>query len=181
MVDHDGAAFVRDATAADASVVAELQSRCWKHDYKWPDEVFEAIAASDPEMQWARAVIAPPGPGYRLLVATKGPEVVGFAALAPAQDADSRSDELEIVAWEVHPDHRGHGHGSRLLAALADHARSISAGALTTWIGHDDEARRFVLHEAGFAPDGAHRTVQMDEGWGLGELTLRQVRLGASV
>lgn len=181
MDDRGGAGFVRDATAADASAIADLQTACWKKDYPWPDEVFAAIAASDPEMQWARAVIAPPGPGYRLLVATHGPDVVGFAALAPSQDADTGHDELEIVAWEVHPDHRGHGHGSRLLAALADHARSISASALSIWIGHDDESRRFVLREAGFEPDSAHRTVQVDESWGVGELTIKQVRLGASV
>ena len=179
---HAVAGFVRDATAADASAVATIQTTCWEHDYDWPAEIFAAIAASDPEMQWARAVIAPPGPGHRLLVATHGPDVVGFAALAPSQDADADPGELEIVAWEVRPDHRGHGHGSRLLAAVADHARSISAHTLTIWITHDDESRRCVLQEAGFAPDTAHRTVQVDEdqvteGWGAGELSVRQVRL----
>lgn len=181
MVDHGGAGFVRDATAADSSSVAAVQSSCWRHDYPWPDAVFAAIAASDPEMLWARAVIAPPGPGYRLVVATRGQEVVGYAALAPSQDADAEPGDAEIVAWEVHPEHRGRGHGSRLLAALADHARSLSAGSLTIWIGYDDESRRFVLQEAGFAPDGAHRTVHMDEGWDSDAVALRQVRLVAAL
>lgn len=175
------AGFVRDATAADASAVAAVQTACWEHDYRWPPEIYAAIAASDPEMQWARAVIAPPGPGHRVLVATHGRDVVGYAALAPSQDADADAGDAEIVAWEVHPEHRGHGHGSRLLAAVADHARMIGAHALTVWITHDDESRRFVLRESGFAPDAAHRTVQMDEGWGTGEVTLRQVRLTAAV
>ena len=175
------AGFVRDATAADATAVTAIQTTCWEHDYDWPAEIFTAIATTDPEMQWARAVIAPPGPGHRLLVATQGPDVVGFGALAPSQDADADPGELEIVAWEVHPDHRGHGHGSRLLTAMADHARSISADTLTIWITHDDESRRFVLQEAGFAPDTAHRTVQVDEGWGTGDLALRQVRLAAGL
>lgn len=173
--------FVRDATAADASAVASIQATCWSHDYTWPPEVFDALAASDPEMQWARAVIAPPGPGYRLLVATHGPDVVGFAALAPSTDPDAASGEVEIVAWEVLPEHRGHGHGSRLLAALADHARLIGATSVTIWIATADESRRYVLRDAGFAPDSAHRTVQLDDGWGTGELVLRQVRLATAV
>jgi len=179
MADHAG--FVREATAADASSVAAIQAACWANDYSWPAEFFAAVQASDPEMQWARAVIAPPGPGYRLLVATHGNEVVGFGALAPSQDPDAQVGELEVVAWEVLPEHRGHGHGSRLLAALADHARSISAVALDIWIAPEDESRRFVLEDAGFAPDSAHRTVQVDEGWGSSDLTVRQVRLSASV
>ena len=180
------AGFVRDATAGDAAEIAAIQSTCWSHDYSWPDEFHAALRESDPEMQWARAVIAPPGPGYRVIVATHASQVVGYAALAPSQDADAQAGEVEIVAWEVTPDHRGHGHGSRLLAALADHARSVGAHSLTIWIPPTDEARRFVLHDAGFAADGAHRTIQVDAGQvdaGLGdaELSLRQVRLHSAL
>ena len=180
MVDDNGGGFVRDATAADASAVADVQTRCWTHDYPWPPEVFAALAASDLQMQWTRAVIAPPGPGYRLLVATHGAEVVGFGALAPSADVDADSQDAEIVVWEVDPQHRGHGHGSRLLTALADHARMIGVHTLTIWIAPEDESRRFVLREAGFQPDGAHRTVQLGDDWGGSEVELRQVRLHAA-
>ncbi len=160
MADHGGVGFVRDATAADASDVASIQLACWRHDYSWPEEMFDAVVATDPEMQWARAVIAPPGPGYRLVVATEGSQVVGYAAMAPAQASDAEPGELEIVAWEVHPEHRGRGHGSRLIAAVADHARLVGAHSLSMWIEPIDQARRYVLTDAGFGPDGAHRTVQ---------------------
>ena len=181
VVNEAGGGFVRDATAADASAVAGVQMRCWRNDYPWPDEVFTELAASDPELQWARAVIAPPGPGHRLLVATHGGDVVGFGALAPSADADAEPGEVEIVAWEVDPEHRGHGHGSRLLAALADHARSIRANTLVAWISPEDESRRFVLREAGFQPDGAHRAVRLGDGWGTADVELRQVRLVAAL
>lgn len=159
--------FVRDATAADASSIAVVQSLCWRHDYDWPESVFETLAATDPELQWARAVIAPPGPGYRLLVATAGPgsgsPVVGYAALAPSADVNADDSIGEIVAWEVRPDMRGAGHGSRLLAAVADHARSVGARTLSVWIEPRDDHRQHVLRTAGFEPDGAHREVAMDE------------------
>lgn len=172
---------MRDATAADASAVADVQLKCWTYDYPWPAEVFDALAATDLEMQWARAVIAPPGPGYRLLVATHGGAVVGFGALAPSADPDADAGQAEVLVWEVEPGHRGRGHGSRLLSALADHSRSIGAHTLTIWIAPQDEARRFVLRESGFQPDGAHRTVRLGEEWGTPEVELRQVRLLAAL
>lgn len=173
--------FVRDATAADASSIAAVQILCWRHDYEWPESVFRALAATDPELQWARAVIAPPGPGYRLLVATAGSgsdsTVVGYAALAPSTDVDAGDSEAEIIAWEVRPDVRGAGHGSRLLAALAAHAQSVAACALSIWIEPRDDHRQHVLRTAGFEPDGAHREVALDEQ----SPPIAQVRLQAAL
>lgn len=173
------AGFVRDATAADAGDIAAIQLRCWQDAYSdvWPAEVFEALSAQDPEMTWARAVIAPPGPGYRLLVATEREEVVGFAALSPSQDPDAEAGEAELIAWEVLPAHRRNGHGTRLITAAADHARSVGAHSLSVWIAHDDEARRALAQSAGFGPDGAHREVALTEGWSSEDVRLRQVRL----
>jgi ribosomal protein S18 acetylase RimI-like enzyme len=173
--------FVRDATAADAGSIAAIQRTCWRHDHKWPESVFDALAASDPELQWARAVIAPPGPGYRLLVATEGipsdAEVMGFAALAPSADADALGTDAEIIAWEVRPDARNRGHGSRLLTALADHARSVGAHALSIWIEPSDDHRQHVLRTSGFGPDGAHREVAPDDE----TVPVTQVRLQATL
>ncbi len=177
--------FVRDATAADAGSVAEVQLASWHQTYadQWPVDVFESLAAQDVEMQWARAVIAPPGPGFRVLVATDGGKqsVVGFAALAPSTDPDAVVGEAEIVAWEVAPEHRRAGHGSRLLAALADHARSVGAQTLVIWVAPDDEGRRVLLTQAGFGADGAHREVALGEGWAASEVRMRQVRLIAAL
>ena len=171
--------FVRDATAADAEQIAQVQTQCWRADYgdSWPPELFASLAEYDLQMQWARAVIAPPGPGYRVLVATEADAVVGFAALAPSGDPDAETGEAEIVAWEVAPEHRRAGHGSRLLAALADHARSVGAHTLVVWTAPDDEARRTLVDQAGFAADGAHREVALGEGWAASEVRMRQVRL----
>lgn len=183
---HSSSGFVRDATAADAAEIAAIQDSSWRLAYagSWPAGVFESLAAQDPEMQWARAVIAPPGPGYRLLVATDDGQVVGFAALAPSEDPDAQAGEAEIVAWEVHPEHRRVGHGARLLNAAADHARSIAAHTVTIWVAPDDEPRRALLASAGFGPDGAHREVALMDGWSdpdSEQVTMRQVRLVAAL
>lgn len=171
--------FVRDATAADAGEVAAIQLRCWRDAYgaTWPSEVFDSLVADDPEMQWARAVIAPPGPGYRLLVATAADAVVGFAALAPSEDPDSAPKEAQVVAWEVDPSHRRSGHGTRLLTAAADHARSVGATSLAVWVAFDDDARRALLEACGFGPDGAHREIALETGGSSEDVHMRQVRL----
>lgn len=183
MTNHNAPGFVRDATAADAAAIASIQTACWHLAYgeTWPAEVFDSLSAQDLEMQWARAVIAPPGPGYRLLVATAGDQVVGFVALAPGADPDSQAGEAEMVAWEVHPEHQHSGHGGRLLNAAADHARGIGAHTLVIWLTHDDEARRSLLASAGFAPDGAHREVALADGWANSSVTMRQVRVLAAL
>ncbi|MBL6630878.1 MAG: GNAT family N-acetyltransferase [Candidatus Nanopelagicales bacterium] len=176
--------FVRPATAADATAIAMMQETCWRHDYSWPESIFDAVTASDAELAWARAVIAPPGPAHRLVVATRDGQPVGFAGIAPCLDADAEPDTVEIVAWEVLPAERGAGHGSRLLAALADSATSVGARALSVWIATADDHRLHILRSAGFDSDGAHREIAYDDSdtddpAGASPVTLRQIRLCA--
>ncbi|MEE3088448.1 MAG: GNAT family N-acetyltransferase, partial [Actinomycetota bacterium] len=111
-------------------------------------------------------------------------EPVGFAGIAPCTDTDAEPDTVEIVAWEVLPTERGAGHGSRLLAALADTATSVGARALSVWIAAADDHRLHILRSAGFDSDGAHREIayddtDSDEPAGASPVTLRQIRLCA--
>jgi len=116
------------------------------------------------------------------MVATAAEEVVGFLALAPCVDPDAGPGEAEVVGWEVRPEYRRQGHGSRLLSAAADHARSVGADTLVIWVAPGDEARRALLVDAGFGPDGAHREVALGEGWtDTAHVQMTQVRLVASL
>lgn len=58
--------------------------------------------------------------GSRLLVARRGRNAMGFALLAPAEDA---SDEVNLHAFYLHPDHHGRGYGRRFMDHLVDYAR----------------------------------------------------------
>lgn len=58
--------------------------------------------------------------GSRLLVAKRGRNAMGFALLAPAEDA---SDEVNLHAFYLHPDHHGRGYGRRFMDHLVDYAR----------------------------------------------------------
>ena len=74
----------------------------------------------------------------------------------------------------VEPSRRGAGHGSRLLHACADTLRADRFRRATTWLASTDDRARAFLADAGWAPDGAHRELDLH---GDGSVRVKQVRL----
>ena len=174
-------AGVRAARPADTPAIGEVHARAWQASYGalLPDRSAAALAPSSLAESWHAAVTEPPSPAHRVLVATSGPTVVGFAAVAPASDADSDpASDAELVVLLVDPDHVHEGHGSRLLNAVADTLRERGAALLRAWVPEADEERRTFLTDAGFAPDGATRLLDAS---GDGTATVREVRLSAAL
>ncbi len=122
---------------------------------------------------WRQAVAQPPSAGHRVLVSTLGEQVVGLAALAPTtstspeQEGTGTTRVLELVALGVLPACQRQGHGSRLLAATADHARDHGAQVLVAWALRGDESLTRFLQSLGMRPTGAHRGLPV--GLGLAE------------
>jgi GNAT superfamily N-acetyltransferase len=136
-----------------------IHSRAWRSSYAGllPKA---ALVGLDPDVlagAWRAAVTSPPSPRHRLLVATATNVVTGFAALAPAEDPDTTPVDAEVLALEVDPAHRGAGHGSRLLNAVADTARELGFRRLLAWVPEPDTDRAAFLVGAGAAADGARR------------------------
>jgi len=153
-----------------------VQARAWAASYRdllpaVPDEAQLAQA-------WAQAVTSPPSPRHRVLVATAGDRVVGFAAVAPSPDADAGGSgtDAELLVLLVDPDALGRGHGSRLLNASADVLVESGTRRLRTWVPEPDADRQRFLGAAGFAADGATRVL---DATGDGTSTLREVRMSA--
>jgi len=123
-----------------------------------------------------RASFARPGDARnRVLVALERNRVVGFAITGPAGDPDCDPvADGELRELTVDPDERGRGHGSRLLQAAADTLVADRFTRAVTWVGANDDALRGFLTAAGWAPDSAHRELELDE---AGEVRLKQVRL----
>jgi GNAT superfamily N-acetyltransferase len=119
-----------------------------------------------------------------LLVAVDGVpgEVVGYAAIGPCADPDADAVTGELLALEIDPALTRKGHGSRLMAAAADHARAAGISTWVTWCPLADEARRAFLQAAGWGPDSAYRDIQVGweraEGDSNGEpIVVREVRM----
>jgi GNAT superfamily N-acetyltransferase len=167
---------VRIAWADDAAAIAELQLRTWREVYAGvlPAEALPADADAAAQA-WRASLSAPKDARNRALVALERNRVVGFAITAPAVDPDCDPvQDAELMEFTVDPDERGKGHGSRLLQAAVDTMRADRFTRSVLWaIASDDALRRF-LTDAGWAPDTAHRELDLD---GEGTTLVKQVRL----
>ena len=166
---------VRVAWADDAPAIAAVQLATWRTTYAGlpagavPDDLDAATAA------WQRALSRPGDARNRVLVALERNRVVGFAITSPASDPDCDPvADGELAELTVAPEERGKGHGSRLLQAAADTLQADRFTRAVLWAGAADDALRGFLADAGWAADGAHRELALDE---TGSASLKQVRL----
>jgi ribosomal protein S18 acetylase RimI-like enzyme len=159
-------AQVRAAGAADADAVAEVQLSCWLHAYtgRLPDSVMESMTADRDQIasRWRESISSAPTVRHRVLVACAGPQVVGAAAIAPADDADADPAEVaELLVLAVAPPYRGRGHGSRLLNAATGQLRLDRFTLATAWVDAADTTTTALLLGAGWALDGASRVLDL--------------------
>jgi GNAT superfamily N-acetyltransferase len=170
---------VRVAWADDAPAIADVQLRGWQDMYAGvfpagtipagPDAVDAAAAA------WRESLARPGDARNRVLVALERNRVVGFAITGPATDPDCDPiADGEVQELTVDPGERGKGHASRLLQAAADTLVADRFTRAVTWVLAGDDDLRAFLTEAGWAPDTAHRELDLD---GTGATRVRQVRL----
>jgi GNAT superfamily N-acetyltransferase len=170
-------ASVRPATGDDAPELARIQAAVWAsvHGDRLPAEVFDTVGSVEAADRWRSAATTPPSPRHRVLTALAGDAVVGFAALAPASDPDTvPSLDGELLALCVDPAESGHGHGSRLVNAVADLARIDGVHHLHSWVADDESALRAFLVGSGWAADGATRSLDL---LGDGAVQVDQSRL----
>jgi GNAT superfamily N-acetyltransferase len=168
---------VRPARAEDAEAIARVQLVTWRTAYRalLPATVlddWDEAAAAD---AWRRAVVAPPTPMHSVLVALDGAVVAGFAAFGPAELTEgelpaSAGPLSEVTALLVEPRWGRRGHGSRLLAAVADLSTAMDVARLLMWLPADDQVTARFLDSTGWAPDGWVRTLD------TGDSTIRQLR-----
>lgn len=156
---------VRPAVPGDEGAIAAVQLAAWRstHAEVLGDVVLDQIDPAGLAERWSAAITAPPGPGYRVLVAMHGPRLVGFASVAPVVAPAGSGDDTpggEILALEVDPAARRVGHGSRLLAAVVDLLRDEDhADSVQTWVIAGDAAREQFLGSAGLGDVGARRVL----------------------
>jgi GNAT superfamily N-acetyltransferase len=178
---------VRTARLEDVEAVTSTQIRAWKYGYRdflplGPLEQMTGAAAEKMwRRQWDEAIVSPPTPRHRVLVAVErvmpdgdasdaseteelpdSDRVVGLASHGPAEDPDvSPSTTAELLTLLIDPNHIRRGHGSRLLNATVDHLRDDGFRTVVTWVFADDHAMVGFLESAGWGEDGAERVLDM--------------------
>jgi ribosomal protein S18 acetylase RimI-like enzyme len=167
---------VRVGWADDAHGIAQVQVRAWQEEYA---DVLPPMDPADVSAAWQASLAAPKDARNRVLVALERNAVRGFAITQPSTDPDADPvSDGEITDLTVDPEHARQGHGSRLVHAAVDTLRADKFSRALVWLGSTDDARRRFLTDAGFAPDGAHRELDLH---GDGSVTVKQVRLHASL
>jgi GNAT superfamily N-acetyltransferase len=171
---------VRIAWADDADAIAAVQVRAWQVLYA--DVVPSEALPTDPEpvaAAWRGSLGKPDDARNRVLVALERNRVVGFALTSPAVDPDCDPvADGELAEVTLDPAERAKGHGSRLLQAAVDTLAADRFTRAVTWVNAGDDALRTFLTDAGWAPDTAHRELDLD---GTGATTVKQVRLHTSI
>lgn len=168
---------VRVAWADDAPGIARVQLRSWRAAYAdlLPVDLLEAIPVEEVAATWAESLKKPADARNRLLVALERNRITGFAVTAPADDPDCNPiDDGAVAEFCVDPDEQRLGHGSRLLQACADTLRADRFTRAVFWVASTDDAVRGFFEGAGWAPDTAHRELDLH---GDGAVRVKQVRL----
>ncbi len=171
---------VRVAWSDDAAAIAAVQVRAWSQLYAdvLPGEALptDVDAVAD---QWHRSLARPGDARRRVLVALERNRVCGFALTAPATDPDCDPvSDGELAEVTLDPSERGRGHGSRLLQAAVDTLVADRFTRAVSWVNAGDDTLRTFLTDAGWAPDSAHRELDLD---GTGATRVRQVRLHTTI
>jgi GNAT superfamily N-acetyltransferase len=168
---------VRVGWPADSAGIAQVQVTAWRQELGGvlPTESLRSMDAEEFAAAWHASMTKPGDARNRVLVALERNVLRGFAVTTPSADPDSDPvADGEIAELVVDPAHRGGGHGSRLLQACVDTLRADAFTRATCWVSGADDARRRFLEEAGWAPDGAHRELELD---GEGAVRVGQVRM----
>ena len=145
--------FVRPARPGDEVAIGGIQVDSWVSSLgeRLGRNRHDAFDRDGITQGWADAITKPPTPDHRVFVAICEGSVVGFVAVSPPST---------IVALEVDPARRRRGHGSRLLAAAADHLRAHGGESMKLWCLERDAVRAEFLQAAGFGEAGMRRELE---------------------
>jgi GNAT superfamily N-acetyltransferase len=157
---------VRPARAGDTAAIARVQAVTWRTAYRavLPLDVLDSWDEDAAGASWRAAVTSPPTPAHGVLVAVERDAVVGFAAygppeVSPGERAGPEGPTTEVVTLLVEPRWGRRGHGSRLLAAVADLARAAGVVRLQAWLPEADDVSARFYESAGWGRDGWVRTL----------------------
>ncbi|WP_207203735.1 GNAT family N-acetyltransferase [Actinomyces minihominis] len=175
MTELSAPVFVRAATVDDVGAITEIQMGALVDTVahvvgqQYRNQVAGQLSQLDIEATWNSTIALGDEQKRGVLVATDSGEVVGFAAFAVSEgEAEAESvvpglpfevptSSAQILVFEVAPSHRRIGHGSRLLAAIADILRPQGVPGMVVWIVGEDQDRVRFFRKAGFAPVGVRR------------------------
>jgi ribosomal protein S18 acetylase RimI-like enzyme len=150
---------VRRATVQDAATLGRVHVRAWQAAYRgqMPDDYLDGLRPEERAAGWARG-LGRDRSHDPVLVAEQAGQVVGFAVVGPAEDPEGAG---ELYAINVDPDHWGTGAGRALLVAAQTELARLGYAEAVLWVLPGNARARRFYEVAGWATDGAERTIEV--------------------
>lgn len=161
--------YVRPATVADATAIAEIHVHCWRAAYAGilPDDYLAALSIEKHTAFWERELA---GSGSTTLVSDRDGLITGWVSGGNSRD-ENGAGISEIHAIYVSPDCWGCGSGGALMHAMGN---CFPSGSPTTlWVLEQNLRGIGFYQRLGFTPDGAVKTILIG-GAELTEIRLRK-------
>lgn len=143
---------LRDATPEDAAGIADIYNDAVRHTTAILMEG-EVDAANRVAWMQARTAL-----GYPVLVAVRGPQVLGYASFGDWRPFDGFRATVENSVY-VHPEARGQGIAQNLLAALLPRAVACGKHKMVAAITSENAASLRLHARAGFVETARMREV----------------------
>ncbi|MET9866002.1 GNAT family N-acetyltransferase [Streptomyces sp. NPDC006386] len=151
-------------TLSDCDRVAEIRVRGWQHAYRGmiPQSYLDGLSvAQDAERHRTRLARAD-GRAVNLVAEDAGGEVVGWSCHGPYREGEVLTDDAELYAVYVHPDHLGQGAGQALLAESLTRCATAGHGRLLLWVLKENARARRFYERAGFRADGTEEPFEVE-------------------
>ncbi|MFJ4534803.1 GNAT family N-acetyltransferase [Streptomyces tibetensis] len=154
---------IREMTLADCDRVAEIRVGGWRGAYRGliPQSYLDGLSVEEDAERRREHLSRSDGSVVNLVAEGTGGELVGWACHGPYREGDVLTDDAELYALYVHPDHVGRGVGRALLAESVARCSAAGHGRLLLWVlKENDRARRFY-ERAGLRADGAQEPFEV--------------------
>jgi GNAT superfamily N-acetyltransferase len=139
--------MIRPGTPEDAEAVARVQIETWRAAYAHliaPEQI-DRVSLDRRAEFWR---------DFPPLVAELEGEVIGFAAVGPADDDDA---DGELYAIYVRPENWGTGTGRALMEAAEERLRELGHRSAVLWVLEDNPRARAFYVDAGWKTDGQRK------------------------
>ncbi|MGX9884950.1 N-acetyltransferase family protein [Streptomyces sp. NPDC002276] len=154
---------IRPMVLADCDRVSEIRVLGWQFAYRglMPQSFLDALSAKD-DAERRRARFARGDGSVVNLVAQRGEEIVGWAAVGPYRDGEVRTGEAELYAIYLDPHHLSTGVGRALMQEALRRCAALGHDRVYLWVVRGNARARRFYERAGFRADGAEEPYEVD-------------------
>ncbi|MFH1880891.1 MAG: GNAT family N-acetyltransferase [Bacillota bacterium] len=148
----------RKAVPDDAPAMAHLLTVAWQKAYRGilSDALLDGID-EDERCGRIRSIIGQ-NPAFQYYILETDGEMTGVSGVGACRDEDL-PNAAEIVVFYIHPDDQGQGLGKNLMRDTLAAIRESGSAHVALWVLRDNHNALAFYEKAGFAADGAEKTL----------------------